>query len=116
VQVDSSLGVDMEPRELVGTWGFNHGYSVGDKEARIQFNCDGSGSVNPHADAIPFRWELRNSTELYLSFHKDRWAGPHHIQISQKELPLGTFTSLQSDHALLPFGLKQFQLIESTIA
>jgi len=103
----------MQSTKLVGTWGFNHGYRVGGDEARLVFNADGSGIVNPHGDSFAFHWKLKNSSELYLSLKGDHWIGPHNIQVGPKSLPLGTFISLVSDVALLPFGLKQFQLIEA---
>ena len=98
-----------EPANLVGVWGMDHGYEHNPHGVCISFSPDGTGIINPHADGIPFGWKL-SSEGLSLRF-EDLWMGPYPIQIEERKLPLGTFTSIVSRSALLPFGLSEFQLI-----
>jgi hypothetical protein len=94
--------------DLVGTWGFDTGYEVRPDEVRIVFSEDNTGTINPHADAISFEWKYEPDEGLSM-FVDSHWYGPFKIQITDRDLPLGRFTSLISSGPLLPFGLKEFQ-------
>ncbi len=93
----------------MGIWGLDHGYEKTPHGVCISFAPDGTGVINPHADGIPFGWKLLPEG-LNLQFD-ELWMGPYPIHIEERKLPLGTFTSIVSRSALLPFGLTEFQLI-----
>jgi hypothetical protein len=99
----------LEPADLAGIWGLDHGYEQNPHGVCISFAEDGTGIINPHTDGIPFGWKL-SPEGLSLQFD-DLWMGPYPIHIEDRKLPLGTFTSIVSRSALLPFGLNEFQLI-----
>ena len=103
----------MTAEQLVGTWGFDHGYRDNPDETRLTFEPGGIGYVSQgNAPRIPFRWRLE-STGLGLSFKEDRWYGPYKIRAERTTLPMGEFTTLISSGALVPFGLKNFQRVEN---
>jgi hypothetical protein len=102
----------LDRSELIGVWGFDHGYRVNPVETRISFAADGSGVILNGSERIPLTWRLEGSgLEFRVS---DRWLGPFRLNIAERQLPLGRFTSLVSEAALLPFGLRQFQRISTT--
>jgi hypothetical protein len=94
--------------DIVGTWGFDTGYQDRPDEVRIQFASDGTGTINPHADALAILWKIEDRDHLFMRIAEHCY-GPFRIQIVDRDLPLGRFTSLISSGPLLPFGLKEFQ-------
>jgi hypothetical protein len=105
----------LQAADFVGIWGFDSGYVDNPNEVRISFGADGTGAINPHADRIDLKWSFQPEAGLRLCI-ADHWIGPFRISIEQRQLPLGTFTSLVSSGPLLPFGLRQFQRISATPA
>jgi hypothetical protein len=98
----------LSDEDIVGTWGFDTGYQDRPDEVRIRFAGDGTGTINPHADAIDFTWKYEAEEGLSMRV-ADHWYGAFRIQIIDRDLPLGRFTSLISSGPLLPFGLSEFQ-------
>jgi len=104
--------VSMEAEELVGTWGFDRGYRDNPNETRITFAADGHGYVNTEPNPMAFKWSLEPPNLLRISFKEGQSHGPYAVSIIRRQLPLGEFTSLISSGSILPFGLREFQLIE----
>ncbi len=94
--------------DIVSTWGFDTGYQDRPDEVRIRFASDGTGTINPQADALAFSWKIEDRDRLFMRI-EDHYYGPFRIQIVDRDLPLGRFTSLISSGSLLPFSLKEFQ-------
>ena len=106
-----------DQNNLIGEWGFDHGYQVPQRETRISFASDGSGLLFSDVERIPFTWRLDDDgLWICFAFSASHWRGPWRIHLEQRELPLGTFTSLISDYDLVPFGLRQFQRISTNPA
>jgi hypothetical protein len=63
------------------------------------------------SERIPIAWRL-GPDGLEFMVH-EHWHGPFRIHLKRRQLPLGAFTSLISDTALLSFGLREFQQLST---